>query len=147
MEFEKYMELLQKYKELCSGEIERRKLYDFQINILDEIVALENLVRENEAKIKEQKGRKANYRQEIIEISNSINLMKDNIFHLKGDIIRVKEIMDALTYTLFSKFDLNHCSIMIWSKPHLTSSCDNSHRPCSSCQTRRRMNILFINTI
>ena len=70
MEFEKYMELLQKYKELCSGEIERRKLYDFQINILDEIVALENLVRENEAKIKEQKGRKANNRQEIIEISN-----------------------------------------------------------------------------
>ena len=106
MEFEKYMELLQKYKELCSGEIERRKLYDFQINILDEIVALENLVRENEAKIKEQKGRKANNRQEIIEISNSINLMKDNIFHLKGDIIRVKEIMDALAYTLFSKFVL-----------------------------------------
>lgn len=108
MEFEKYMELLQKYKELCSGEIERRKLYDFQINILDEIVALENLVRENEAKIKEQKGRKANNRQEIIEISNSINLMKDNIFHLKGDIIRVKEIMDALAYTLFSKFDLKN---------------------------------------
>ena len=44
MEFEKYMELLQKYKELCSGEIERRKLYDFQINILDEIVTLENLI-------------------------------------------------------------------------------------------------------
>lgn len=57
MEFEKYMELLQKYKELCCGEIERRKLYDFQINILDEIVILENLVRENETKIKEQKER------------------------------------------------------------------------------------------
>ena len=34
--------------------------------------------------------------------------MKDNIFHLKGDIIRVKEIMDALAYTLFSKFDLKN---------------------------------------
>lgn len=108
MEFEKYMELLQKYKELCSGEIDKRKLYDFQINILDEIIALENLVRENEAKIKEKKERKANNLQEKIEIGNSINLMKDNIFHLKGDIIRVKEIMDALAYTLFSKFDLKN---------------------------------------
>lgn len=108
MEFEKYMELLQKNKELCSGEIDRRKLYDFQINILDEIIALENLVRENEAKIKEKKERKANNLQEKIEIGNSINLMKDNIFHLKGDIIRVKEIMDALAYTLFSKFDLKN---------------------------------------
>lgn len=59
MEFEKYMELLQKYKELCSGEIDKRKLYDFQINILDEIIALENLVRENEAKIKEKKRKKS----------------------------------------------------------------------------------------
>ena len=80
MEFEKYMELLQKYKELCSGEIEGRKLYEFQINILDEIVTLENSVRENQAKIKEQKERKANNQQEKIEIGNSINQMKDNIF-------------------------------------------------------------------
>lgn len=67
---------------------------------------MENKIRENEKIIREQKGKNAVERNERIEIGNIINKRKDEIYDLKGNIIKIKDIMDALAYTIFSKFDL-----------------------------------------
>jgi len=108
MEFDNFVKLVQDYKVLCSGEIEGKELYDFQIKIMNEIIRIENKIKETENIIKEQKGKTANDLKERIEISNLIKKAKDDIYDLKGYILEVKGIMDALAYMIFSKFDLKN---------------------------------------
>lgn len=108
MEYDNYVKLVQDYKVLCSGEIGGKDLYDFQIKILNEIVRIETKIKETKNIIKEQKEKSTNDLKEKIEISNLINKAKDNIYDLKGYILDVKGIMDALAYMIFSKFDLKN---------------------------------------
>lgn len=108
MEFEIYYNLLVEYKELSKNDRFNEWIYAYQLKVLDCIVGIEEKIRETEEKIKNCKSIKPSTREEKIAISKEINEMHQGIYELKGYIKKIKSIIDALAYKVFSKYDLKN---------------------------------------